>query len=387
MSAPIARLDAPFVTAPASRAVMDALGEAWFVGGCVRNALMGRPVADVDIATPLVPDEVMRRLQSAGLRAVPTGLAHGTVTAVIDHRPVEITTFRADVETYGRHAEVAFTTDMAVDAARRDFTMNALYADAGGRVVDPLGGLPDLRAGRVRFIGRAEDRIREDYLRILRFFRFHAWYGADGIDPDGLAACAALADGLDRLARERIGWEFRKLLAAPDPAPATAAMASAGVLARCLPGADAAALAPLVHAEAEAGAAPDWQARLAALGGEDPGTRLRLSRAEEAAQARIRAALAEDAPPAALAFRHGAQAARAAALIRAAATGAAPPARLEDEIARGAAAAFPLAAADLMAAGMRPGPALGAALARAEAAWIASDFVLGKEALLAQALS
>lgn len=388
------RLDAPFVAAPASRAVMEALGQAWFVGGCVRNALIGRAVADIDIATPLVPDEVMRRLRAVGLRAVPTGLAHGTVTAVIDHRPIEVTTFRADVETYGRHAEVAFTTDMAVDAARRDFTMNALYADASGTVVDPLGGLPDLRAGRVRFIGRPEDRIREDYLRILRFFRFHAWYGADhgaggadGIDREGLAACAALADGVDRLARERVGWEFRKLLAAPDPAPATCAMASASVLSRCLPGANAAALAPLVHAEAAAGAAPDWQSRLAALGGEEFGPRLRLSRAEEAAQARIREALAEDAPPAALAFRHGPQAARAAALIRAAATGTAPPARLEPEIARGAAATFPLAAADLMAAGMQPGPALGAALARVEAAWIASDFALDKEALLAHALA
>ncbi len=384
--APLPRLDAPFVTAPASRAVMRALGDAWFVGGCVRNALLGLDAADIDIATPLIPDEVMRRLRAARLRAVPTGLAHGTVTAVVDHRPVEITTFRADVETHGRHAEVAFTTDIAVDAARRDFTMNALYADAAGAVVDPLGGLPDLRDHRVRFIGRPEDRIREDFLRILRFFRFHAWYGRAGIDADGLAACAALAEGLDRLARERIGWEFRKLLAAPDPAPATAAMAAAGVLARCLPGADASALAPLVHAERQASAAPDWQARLAALGGDDPGPRLRLSRAEEAAIARIRAALAEDAPPAALAYRHGPQAARGAALIRAAATGTVLPAGLDDAIERGAAAAFPLAAADLIAAGMAPGPALGAALARAEAAWIASDFALDSKALLAQAL-
>ena len=383
------RIDAPWVTAPASRAVMGALrGQGWFVGGCVRNALLGQPVSDIDVATPLAPDEVTRRLEAAGIRAVPTGLAHGTVTAVAHGTPIEVTTFRADLATDGRRAEVGFTTDMGTDAGRRDFTMNALYADAEGTVVDPLGGLPDLRAGRIRFIGRPEDRIREDYLRILRFFRFHAWYGAPGggIDPDGLAACAALADGVDRLARERVGWEFRKLLAAPDPAPACAAMASAGVLARCLPGADAGALAPLVHVEAVAGLVPDWTTRLAALGAEDPGPHLRLSRAEEAALARIEAALAEDAPPAALAYRHGAQAARAALLIRAAATGTIPPPDLEAQISRGSTVSLPLAAADLVAAGMAPGPALGQALARAEAAWIRSDFALDKAALLAHAL-
>jgi poly(A) polymerase len=279
---------------------------------------------------------------------------------------------------------------MATDAGRRDFTMNALYAAADGTVIDPLGGLPDLRGRRVRFIGLAEDRIREDYLRILRFFRFHAWYGAPesdgGIDADGLAACAALAEGIDQLARERIGWEFRKLLAAPDPAPATAAMAASGVLARCLPGAAAAALAPLVHAERLAGAAPDWQTRLAALGAVDAGPRLRLSRLEEARQAGIASALADDAAPAALAYRYGADAARSALLIRAAATGSGLPADLEAQLARGAGARLPLAAADLIAAGMAPGPALGLALARAEAAWTGSDFTLDKAALLQQVL-
>ena len=384
------RIDAPFVTAPASRAVLSALGQGWFVGGCVRDALLGRAVADIDITTPLLPDAVIERLQAAGIRAVPTGLAHGTVTAVADGTPIEVTTLRADIATDGRRAQVAFTSDIATDAARRDFTMNALYADAAGTVIDPLGGLPDLGAGRVRFIGRPEDRIAEDYLRILRFFRFNAWYSAaengEGIDPAGLAACAALAEGIDRLARERIGWELRKLLAAPNPAPATAAMASAGVLARCLPGAEATALAPLVHVEALAGAAPDWPTRLAALGPEDAAPRLRLSRAEEGRQARIAAALADDRRPAALACRHGADAARAALLIRAAAKGAAPPAGLEAEIARGAEAAFPLAAADLIAAGMAPGPALGLALARAEAAWVDSGFALDRAALLARAL-
>ena len=206
---------------------------------------------------------------AAGLAAVPTGIDHGTVTLLSDGQPFEVTTFRRDVETFGRHATVAFSTDIAEDAARRDFTMNALYAEPDGTLVDPLGGLADLRARRVRFVGDPARRIAEDYLRILRFFRIHAWYGdpAGGLDPEGLAACAALQEGLDSLSRERVGAEIAKLLAARDPAPAVAAMAATGILARVLPGADPRALAPLVHLEAGAGLAPRWQRRLAALGG------------------------------------------------------------------------------------------------------------------------
>ncbi|MEM9141003.1 MAG: CCA tRNA nucleotidyltransferase, partial [Pseudomonadota bacterium] len=288
------RITDDWVHASAPQAVMHALGgQAFFVGGCVRNALMGRAISDIDIATPLVPHDVEQRLHGAGIKTVPTGLQHGTQTAVVDGEGIEVTTFRADIATDGRHAEVAFTEDMAIDAARRDFTMNALYARADGTVIDPLGGLPDLHAQRVRFIGQAEDRIREDYLRILRFFRFHAWYGADGVDADGLAACAALADGLDGLARERVGWEFRKLFSSLDPAPSVASMAQAGILVRCLPGADHTFLAPLVHLEAKAGFPPAWQTRLAALGGGDQAGHLRLSRAEAAALDRINAALAD----------------------------------------------------------------------------------------------
>nr|WP_285669902.1 CCA tRNA nucleotidyltransferase [Limibaculum sp. NKW23] len=375
-------MDAPWIAASSARAVLAALGGAgYFVGGCVRNALLGREATDIDLATPLEPQEVVRRLEAAGLRAVPTGIEHGTVTAVAGGTGYEVTSFRADIETDGRHATVRFTTEMAEDAGRRDFTMNALYADADGRVIDPLGGLPDLRAGRIRFIGRAEDRIREDYLRILRFFRFTAWYGREGVEPEGLAACAALAEGIARLARERLGAEMKKLLAAPDPGPALAAMAAAGVLARVLPGATAAAIPPLVHAEGLAGAAADWRTRLAAIGGEDPSDALRLSRAEARALGLIRAALAEALPPAQAAQKSGVEAARAAALIAAAATGAVP-AGLEDELERGAAARLPLEARDLIAAGIAPGPALGRALAAAEARWRASDFTLDKAALL-----
>jgi len=378
------RLEAEWLGRPSLRSVISALGgPAYLVGGCVRNTLLGQPVADVDIATPILPDEVSRRLEAAGLKAVPTGIEHGTVTAVAGGHGYEITTFRADVATDGRRATVRFADDIAEDAARRDFTMNAIYARPDGEVVDPLGGLPDLLAGRVRFIGDPHDRIREDYLRILRFFRFTAWYGREGIEPEGLAACAELAEGMSGLAHERIGAEMKKLLAAPDPAPAVAAMAASGVLARCLPGADPALLAPLVHLEGEAGVEADWLARLAALGGANTGEALRLSRTEAKSLATINALVADPAAPAVAAQAMGARATRAAALLRAAAGDAAALTALGPEIARGLAAEFPLVAADLMAVGYKPGPALGAALEAARTRWIASDFSLDKAALLA----
>jgi len=379
------RLDADWLARPGLREVIAAIGdEAYFVGGCVRNTLLGEPVADIDISTPLRPDEVTRRIEAAGLKAVPTGIEHGTVTAVSHGEGFEITTFRADVSTDGRRATVRFSADIAEDAGRRDFTMNAIYARPDGEIVDPLGGLPDALARRVRFIGDPHDRIREDYLRILRFFRFTAWYGGEeGIEPAGLAACAELAEGIARLARERIGAEMKKLLAAPDPAPAVASMAASGVLLRCLPGADPAMLAPLVHVEGLAGARPDWLTRLAAIGGEDPVHALRLSRAEARALGEVRGLLDAPIPVAAAAHLHGARAARAMALIAATSGDAGGPDRLEAEIGRGLAARFPLTAGDLIAAGMEPGPKLGAALDAARACWIDSDFGLDREELLA----
>ena len=374
------RIAGEWLQAPTTQRVCAALTEAghqaFLVGGCVRNALLGHPVADIDIATDAPPDAVTALATAAGLHPVPTGIVHGTVTVVADGHPFEVTTFRRDVETFGRHAVVAFSTDIAEDAARRDFTMNALYARADGRVVDPLGGLPDLLARRVRFVGDPELRIAEDYLRILRFFRIHAWYGdpAAGLDPEGLAACAAAQDGLAQLSRERVGAEIAKLLAAPDPSPAVAAMAAAGILARVLPGADPRTLGPLVHLEAEAGAAPRWQRRLAALRWQpDWADALRLSKADARALRTTAAALDAGEPPAATAYRHGPDAARDAALIGAARLGEPPPAGLEAELARGAAAVFPLAATELGLSG----PALGQALERLETAWIASDFALG----------
>ncbi|TRO86163.1 CCA tRNA nucleotidyltransferase, partial [Glycocaulis profundi] len=261
---------------PATRAVMAALeaarpGSARYVGGAVRNALTGHPVHDVDIATSLTPDAVTTALQAAGIKAVPTGVEHGTVTAVADHRPFEITTLRHDVETDGRRAVVAFTESWQEDAARRDFRLNALYADPDGTIHDFHGGVDDALAGRIVFIGEPRDRIREDYLRILRFYRFHAWYGRGPLDAEGQAACAALKGGMSQLSAERVWKEFKKLLAAPDPSEALRAMSEAGVLAAILPAPFDPALAlaaipltadPLLRAAALIGADPEAAAAL-----------------------------------------------------------------------------------------------------------------------------
>ena len=363
-------------------AALTAAGyRALFVGGCVRNALMARAVADIDIATDALPEIVTNIAETAGFRVVPTGIEHGTVTVIAQGVAHEVTTFRRDIATDGRHATVAFATDIAQDAARRDFTMNALYAQADGSVIDPLGGLADLQARHLRFVGDASARIREDYLRILRFFRFYAIYGdpSQGIDAEGLAACAENLEGLADLSRERVGAEMRKLLAAADPAPAIASMAQAGVLAQILPGASPRALAPLVHLEA--GLPPDWQARLAVIGGETLTEALRLSKAETVTIMRIRDEIGSTATPAALGWKFGAQVAQAVVLARAAVLEAPLPIGWQSEIARGAGAALPVTAADLMPA--LQGPDLGKRLREIEARWLASDLYLGKAALLA----
>ncbi|MSU89536.1 CCA tRNA nucleotidyltransferase [Rhodobacteraceae bacterium 2CG4] len=364
------------------RMLADGGHQAYFVGGCVRNALLDLPVADIDIATDARPQRVLDLARAAGIKAVPTGVEHGTVTLVTD-APHEVTTFRRDVETDGRRAVVAFSDDMAEDAARRDFTMNALYADAAGAVHDPLGGLPDLRARRVRFIGDAAERIAEDGLRVLRFFRFSAIYGdpAQGLDADGLTAVAAADTALDPVSRERIGSEVVKLLDAADPAPAVAVMQRTGVLERALPGAHADTLPVLVHLERRAGLAPRWQRRLAALGDGDRAAALRLSRADARHLEQVRTCLGDALPDHAAAERFGAGVAEDAALIRAAALGAPLAPDWRAGIDAGAAARFPLKAADLMDR-YGPGPALGAALNRLHATWVDSRFTLDKAALL-----
>jgi len=352
----------------------------FFVGGCVRNALLDEAVGDLDLATDALPDQVIRLAEAAGFKAIPTGIDHGTVTVLAKAVTHEITTFRRDVQTDGRHAVVAYSTDIAQDAARRDFTMNAIYADPAGEVIDPLGGLPDLMARRLRFVGDPALRIREDYLRILRFFRFSASYGdpALGMDADALAACAELADGIDGLSRERIGAEMRKLLSARDPAPALASMAASGVLGHVLTGADPRYLAPLVHLEGNAPAR--WQRRLVVLGGQDWGDALRLSRAEQGMIARLRDQIGSSLSPAALGWKLGPEFGTDALLARAAVLESPLPAQWQEDVSRGAESHFPVTAADLMP--QLSGPALGATLAQLESLWLASDLRLSRDELL-----
>lgn len=373
-----------WLRAPSLIAVFQAFKAAgqpvYLVGGAVRDAVRGAPVGDLDLATPATPAEVQALAEAAALRVVPTGLEHGTLTLVSGGEGHEVTSFRRDEETFGRHARVAFTREMIEDARRRDFTMNALYAGADGAVIDPLGGLPDALAGRVRFIEDAGQRIVEDYLRILRFFRFSAWYGAEGIDAAGLAACAAHHEGLAGIARERIGAEFSKLLAAPDPAPAVAAMRAANVFRHCLPGADDRALAPLVHLEGLFDVAPNPLRRLAALGGGAVADELRLSRADAARLKLLRQGVESPDGPAVLGYRHGAGAAWDMVILRAALLETGVPKDAGTQIAKGASAKFPITAADLMPA--LTGPALGARLKALEALWIASGFTLTHAQLL-----
>ncbi len=257
----------PWMRSTETRAVIDALGgHARFVGGAVRNALMGQEVREIDIATPLLPDEVTRRLRAAGLEAVPTGIEHGTVTALSSGTPYEITTLRRDVSTDGRRAVVAFTTDWVEDAQRRDFTMNALYAGADGEVADYVGGVADLTYGRVRFVGDPAARIAEDYLRILRLFRFHAWYGKGDLDADALNAAAAGKEGLGRLSGERITKEMLRLLEAENPAPGLRVMAASGILGGIFPmTVNIARLERLAMLDARNFFTPDPLLRLAAL--------------------------------------------------------------------------------------------------------------------------
>jgi poly(A) polymerase len=257
----------PWMRSAEVLSVIAALGgEGRFVGGAVRNSLMGREVADVDIATPLAPDEVVRRLQAASIRAVPTGIEHGTVTAVAGGKAFEVTTLRRDVATDGRRATVVFTTDWREDSERRDFTLNALYAAADGELFDYHNGLEDLRAGRIRFIGDASERIREDYLRILRLFRFHAWYGKGELDADALRAAAAAKDGLKQLSGERVAKEMLKLLEAEDPVPSLRVMAASGILGEVLSGSlNFARLERVAAIDADCFFAPDPLVRLAAL--------------------------------------------------------------------------------------------------------------------------
>ncbi|MEM6938634.1 MAG: CCA tRNA nucleotidyltransferase [Pseudomonadota bacterium] len=364
------------------RLVREAGYEIYFVGGCVRNALVGGPDTDVDLSTNARPETVMEIAQVAGMKAVPTGISHGTVTVVSRGTGYEITTFRRDVETDGRRAVVAFSDSLEDDARRRDFTMNALYAAWDGQVIDPLGGVPDARAGRVRFIDDAAARIKEDYLRILRFFRFNAWYGqpGQGLDPEALAAIAQNLDGLETLPAERVGQEMQKLLAAPDPAPSIAVMRQVGALHKVLPGADDQWLAPLVHGENEAGVPISWLTRLAAIGGDEPTQRFRLSRQSAKRLDLLREVSGAGPSLVELSYRHGQDVGEAVLLLRAASAGNAPTRAEVLAVAAASNATFPLRAQDLMPT--YSGRELGEKLEALEAKWIASNFQLTAQDLL-----
>jgi len=373
--------------------VLDGQGEeARVVGGAVRNALLGLPAQEIDIATTALPQEVVHRVQMAGFKPVPTGIEHGTITVVVDKTPFEVTTLRQDVETYGRHAKVAFGRDWRADAERRDFTINAFSATRDGTVYDYVGGLADLAARRVRFIGDPKQRIEEDYLRILRFFRFHAAYGtSDHPDREGLIACINCRAGLDQLSRERVRMELMKLMVAPHAVPTLIAMSDAGLTLRVLGGVSY--LGPfenMAKVEAAVGAAPDPVRRLGALAvwvAEDAERlwhKLRLANAEHERLAAMGEAWRRFSPA------QGEQAARAllyrlgtihftdAALLAWAHSQATAHDSAWLALAtlpqRWTAPVFPLKAADFMARGVEKGPALGAAMAAAEAAWIAADF-------------
>ncbi|MCF6108839.1 MULTISPECIES: CCA tRNA nucleotidyltransferase [Mesorhizobium] len=392
-------------------ALADGGEEARVAGGAVRNALIGQPVADVDIATTTVPDETIRRAEAAGFKAVPTGIEHGTITIVAGGKPFEVTTLRADIETDGRRAKVSFGRDWKADAERRDFTINALYAEADGTIVDLVGGIADIEARRLRFIGDPEARIREDYLRILRFFRFFAWYGDGRPDAEGLKACARLKEGLGQLSVERVWSELKKLLSAPDPSRALLWMRQAGVLTSVLPesekwGIDA--IHALTRAEKDLGWAPDPLLRLEAIVPPDAARmktlaeRLRFS-VSDAGRLRQWALTAPVEPKTT-------EAGLAKRLYRGDRQGIVDRLRLSLASARARAVedndalleaggfsrllafaekwkkpGFPLKGADLTRLGASPGPKLGATLKNLENEWIESGFALDRGALLKRA--
>jgi tRNA nucleotidyltransferase/poly(A) polymerase len=378
--------------------VLDRDGEeARVVGGAVRNAFLGVALGDIDIATTALPEEVIRRVEAAGFKAVPTGIEHGTITVVIESQPFEVTTLREDVVTDGRHAQVAFGRDWRRDGERRDFTMNALSVSRDGTVHDYVGGLADIAERRVRFIGDPARRILEDYLRILRFFRFHAAYGEGGPDAAGLAACIAARAGLDTLSRERVRMEMLKLLVAAHAVPTLAVMTEAGLLGPVLGGVPLlASLSNMIKLEAACGLAPDPIRRLGALAlfvVEDADRlreRLRLANAEHErlrsmADRWWRVSPADGELPAQiLLYRLGEKFTDRVLLAwtrSPAGVGDAPWRALATLPDRWTPPSFPLKAADFVARGLAKGPALGVALRAAEAAWMAEGFPLDQEAL------
>jgi poly(A) polymerase len=378
-----------WMTAPETVAVMNALGNARFVGGAVRNALLGTPVVDIDIAVPMPPTEALARLGAKGIKVVETGLDHGTVTAITGHHAFEITSLRRDVETDGRHAKVAFTDDWAADAARRDFTINALYASADGEVFDYATGGEDLIAGKVRFMGDPRTRIAEDYLRILRLFRFHAWYGKGEVDAEGLRAAAEAKDKLKTLSGERVAKELLRLLEAAHPAPILGVMAATGILSELLPGP---LQLPRLERLTELGGDSDPLLRLAALLPDEaaPATAdaLKLSNAD---RSRLEQALSGEKIAAQLSaqdarrllYRLGAARFKDKVMLQMAEApkGAGAWRMLLDMADSWQRPRFALTGRDVMQAGVPEGPDVGRLLAEVEDWWVGGDFTADEGAL------
>lgn len=375
--------NASFLKNPALVQVMTMLNNSGYraliVGGAVRNSVIGQPVEDIDISTDAHPEQVINLAKAAGLKPIPTGITHGTITVVAAGTPFEITTFRRDVETDGRNATVVFSDCIEDDAARRDFTMNALYMTITGQIIDTVNGLDDLNKRILCFVGDPVVRIREDYLRILRFFRFFAWY-AHSTAGNAINAIKTERTGLSRVSAERVGKEIRKLLNAPDPSAALMLMAETGVLEQILPGSDISVIPALITTERKQRAAPDWRRRLYALGAEDVKDRLRLSRAEAGYLAALKTAA--ELPLIEAAYHLGHNPARDIALI--AIAGNNPPAtNWAENISKAAKATLPITGAHLIP--NLSGKCIGDGLKAAEHLWIKSNFTASRNALICAA--
>jgi len=410
--------DEAWFTSPGLGRVFELLntdgGEVRVVGGAIRNTLMGEAVGDVDLATTVLPEDLITRAKAARIKAIPTGIDHGTVTLVIDGQGFEVTTLRTDIKPMGRHAEVAFGEDWQADAERRDFTVNALYADHTGLVHDPVGGMADIESRTIRFIGEAEKRIEEDHLRILRFFRFFARYGGGRPDADGLRACVRQREKLNSLSAERVWKELKSLLAAPDPGRSLLWMRQSGILTLLLPetekwGIDA--VAGLIASENAHGWSPDPLLRLMAMVPPDTirmealAARLKMSKAEAARLKEWALATAPQADTAGtvlerLIYRHGKTPVCDRLKLAQAAIRARPANEIDDKTLADMASfskllaraekfkrpQFPLNGKDLIKAGLEPGETIGQRLAAAETKWIESNFTLDHQRLLHLAL-
>ncbi len=389
------RIDPDVVLTAGVRKVIRALrsggATARLVGGCVRDALLDMPVGDRDLAVDVPPDRTVELLRRAGIQVKPIGIEFGVVLALPrEGSAYEVGSLRRDMRSDGRWPSVRYGADWGEDARRRDFTINAFYADESGRVFDPVGGQEDLRARRVRFIGSPEARIREDYLRILRFFRFHARYAAGAMQPEGLRACRRYAERVALLSGERVGHEMRKLLAAPDPALSLAGAESAGVLQVVLPGSVLQGTDRLVSLEREFGVAPDWRRRWLLLGADAPDLPVdawRLSRAEARSLRLRRNAWRSGHSPLEAGYRWGAEAAVDAMLARAARSGCGISGEDLADARRAAGAKLPVSAGDFLAAGVPRGKAVGEALRRAERHWLLRRMQPGRDELMEAAVS